>query len=65
MNVDGEWQAQPPVWEAIHIKGTFDITTNPECTNNLQRYIDMSDDDESFGRVLDETQFLEFCKYST
>lgn len=46
-------------------KVLFDITTNPGCTNNLQRYIDMSDDDESFGRVLDETQFLEFCKYST
>lgn len=65
---DGEWNSPPPTWEVIRNEGMFCIigrVADLDCEDNLQGFIDMRKEEEGYGTVLREKEFLEFCKYSS
>ena len=64
LNGDGEYISPPPSWPLIQNKGLLlpQYTLNSGCKNNLQQFIEMENSGESLGRVLQEYEFLEFCK---
>jgi hypothetical protein len=60
---DGEYISPPPVWPAICNEGLNSTRTvlTIDWDHNMDLFIDMMHDDDRFGRVLQENEFLEFC----
>jgi N-terminal glutamine amidase len=65
MMMDGEWNSPPPPWAIIQNQGSLsEKWLIVDVEDNLQRFIGMSDSEEGYGQVLQESEFLEFCQYS-
>ena len=62
-NAEGEWLSPPPVWEIIQNSPNVEKGIG-ETDNNLHKYIEMGYvEEEGFGRVMEEREFLEWCEY--
>ena len=60
---DGEYISVPPVWPLIRNDGLNpkDAVLTIEWDHNLDLFIDVTHEDNCFGRLLREDEFLEFC----
>jgi hypothetical protein len=65
LNSDGEYISPPPSWPMIQ-NGSLLLpqwALNSVYKNNLPQFVEMSNSEDGYGRVLQEHEFLEFCQY--